>query len=132
MTQKPLPALQLDLFVHPSPVYQDALDRYEAIRPLLKEEQTLAQQSQKTGIPYGRLRRYLQRFTQDGIWGLLDRRRLPHRRGKPSIDATLPDHIQQQIVRLAVAHPFTHSELARIVQVCYDYPVSYRGIQYIY
>jgi hypothetical protein len=31
--------------------------------------------------------------------------------------------------RLAIAHPFTYRELARIVQIGYDYPIDHQGIQ---
>ena len=50
-------------------------------------------------------------------------------RGKPAVDALLPRHIQQHIVRLAIAHPFSARELARIVRDCSHEPVDYRGIQ---
>ena len=131
MPQEPIPALQLDLFVSQSPAYREALDRYEKIRPVLKEDRTLSQQSQETGITYWRLRRYLQRFKRHGIQGLIDRRRLHHPRGKPPAEEALPDHIQQQIVRLAIAHPFSYRELAWIVQDGYGYPIDYRGIQHV-
>ena len=41
----------------------------------------------------------------------------------------LPRHIQQHIVRLAIAHPFTARELARIVRDGYRHAVDHRGIQ---
>jgi len=131
MTQKPAPPLQLDLFVSQSPAYQEAVDRYEAIRPILKEEQTLAQHSQETGISYWRLRHYRQRFRRYGLQGLIDQRKLRHRRGRPPIEEVLPDSIQQHVVRLAIAHPFTYRELARIVQEGYGHPMDYRGIQHV-
>src|SRR5919198_6502639 len=76
-----------------------------------------------------RLWRDLRRFRRAGLLGLVDRRTIPHARGKPTIGAVLPRSIQQHIVRLAIAHPFTARELARIVRDCYRYPVDYRGIQ---
>jgi hypothetical protein len=36
------------------------------------------------------------------------------------------------IVRLAMAHPFTARELARIVRECYHEPIDYRGIQRVF
>ncbi len=60
---------------------------------------------------------------------LVDRRTLPHTRGKPTADAVLPRAIPQHLVRLAIAHPFTARELARIVRECYHEPIDYRGIQ---
>jgi transposase InsO family protein len=41
----------------------------------------------------------------------------------------MPVSIQQQIVRLALAHPFTTRELARMVQTCHAIAVDHRGIR---
>ena len=132
MAQKSISIPQLDLFVSQSPAYQEAVDRYEAIRPILKEEQTLSQHRHpETGLSYGRLRRYLQRFRGYGLQGLVDQRKLPHRRGRPPVEAVLPEPIQQHIVRLAIAHPFTCRELARIIQEGYGHRVDHRGIQQV-
>jgi transposase InsO family protein len=120
---------QLDLFVSDSPAYQAALARYEALRPVLKGDSSLRQQSQQTGISYWRLWRDLRRFQRDGLLGLLDQRTLHHPRGKPPTEVRLPQHIQQQVLRLALAHPFTLHELAQIVRDCYHVPVDYRGMQ---
>lgn len=121
-------APQLDLFVSSSAAYEAALTRYEALRPVLTGERSLRQQSQHTGVNYWRLWRDLRRFQREGLLGLLDQRTLPHPRGKAPIEALLPNHIQQQIIRLAIAHPFTLHELAQIVRDCYHVPVDYRGI----
>ena len=84
-------ALQLHLFASDSPAYQDALARYEAIRPVLKRERTLAQQSRATGLSYWRLWRDLRRFRRAGLLGLVDRRTLPHRAGQDlPIEELLP------------------------------------------
>jgi transposase InsO family protein len=120
---------QLHLFPSDSPAYRDALVRYETLRPVLQGQRTLRQQSHLTGLPYKRLWRELQRFRRDGLHGLLDRRTLPHRRGKAPIEAQMPVSIQQQIVRLALAHPFTTRELAWIVQTCHAMAVDHRGIR---
>ena len=120
---------QLPLFVSESSAAQEVLARYETIRPVLTGERSLRQQSQQTGMNYWRLWRDLRRFRRAGLPGLVDRRTLPHMRGKPAVDALLPRHIQQHIVRLAIAHPFSARELARIVRDCYHEPVDYRGIQ---
>jgi transposase InsO family protein len=82
-----------------------------------------------TGLPYHRLWQDLRRFQHAGIIGLLDRRTLSHARGKPPIEARVPREIQQQVVRLALAHPFTAHELARIVQTCHAIAIDHRGIQ---
>jgi transposase InsO family protein len=121
-------APQLDLFVSSSAAYEAALARYEALRPVLTGERSLRQQSQHTGVNYWRLWRDLRRFQREGLLGLLDQRTLPHPRGRAPIEALLPTHIQQQIIRLAIAHPFTLRELAQIVRDCYHVPVDYRGI----
>jgi transposase len=121
--------LQLPLFVHDTVGYPEALARYEAIRPVLKGERSLRQQSHQTGINYWRLWRDLRRFQRSGLLGLVDRRTLPHARGQPGADVFLPRHVQQQVVRLAIAHPFTARELARIVRESYHSPVDHRGIQ---
>jgi hypothetical protein len=60
---------------------------------------------------------------------LIDQRTLPHARGKPAAEVFPPRHIQQHIVRLAMAHPFTAHELAQIVREGYHYPVDHRRIQ---
>lgn len=120
---------QLHLFPGDSPAYLDALARYETLRSILQGQRTLMQQSHITGLPYKRLWRDLQRFRRDGLYGLLDRRTLQHRRGKTPIEAQMPVYIQQQIVRLALAHPFTTRELARIVQTCHAIAVDHRGIR---
>jgi len=36
MAQEPTPTPQLDHFVSQSPAYQEAVDRYEAIRPIFR------------------------------------------------------------------------------------------------
>jgi len=100
------PSSQLDLFVRDTPAYRTALARYDVLRPILQGQCTLAQQSQATGIPYHRLWQDLRRFQQAGIISLLDRRTLPHARRKPPIEARVPRDVQQQVVRLALAHPF--------------------------
>ena len=106
MPTVPLCSPQLDLLPGDAPVYRDALARYELLRPILQGRRTLLQQSQATGVPYKRLWRDLQRFRRNGLTGLLDRRTLSHRRGKPPIETQVPVPIQRQIVRLALAHPF--------------------------
>jgi hypothetical protein len=121
-------ALQLPLFVQDAVGYSDALAHYEAIRPILKSERSLRQQSQQTGMNYWRLWRDLRRFRHDGFLGLIGAP-CPMRGGKPGADVFLPRHIQQLIVRLALAHPFTARELARIIRDGYHYPVDHRGIQ---
>jgi hypothetical protein len=111
-------SLQLDLFLRDTTAYQQALARYDRLRPILQGQATLTQQSQATGIPYNQLWRDLQRFQRAGLVGLLDHRTLSHTRGTSSLDERIPLHVQHQIVRLALAHPFTARELARIVQTC--------------
>jgi transposase InsO family protein len=123
------PSLQLDLFLRDTTAYQQALARYERLRPILQGQATLTQQSQATGISYNQLWRDLQRFQRAGLVGLLDHRTLPHTRGTASIDVRIPLHVQHQIVRLALAHPFTARELARTVQTCYEITIDHRGIQ---
>jgi len=123
------PSLQLDLFLRDTTAYQQALARYDRLRPILQGQSTLTQQSQATGIPYNQLWRDLQRFQRAGLVGLLDRRTLPHTRSTSSLDVRIPLHVQHQIVRLALAHPFTARELARIVQTCYELPLDHRGIR---
>jgi hypothetical protein len=129
MPQAPARVCQLDLFLSDAQAYRDALARYETIRPVLRQERTLTQHSRITELSYWRLWRDLRRFQRAGILGLIDRRTLPHPRGRPPIDTRLPQHIQQHIVRLAMAHPFTARELARIIQEWYHEPIDYRGIQ---
>jgi transposase InsO family protein len=129
MPEAQLSALQLHLFASDSPAYQDALARYEAIRPILKQERTLAQYSRETGLNYWRLWRDLRRFARHGLLGLINRRQLPHPWGKTAIEELLPRHIQQHIVQLAIAHPFTDRELARIVRACYHHAIDHRGIR---
>jgi transposase InsO family protein len=123
------PSPQLDLFVRDTPAYRKALARYDVLRPILQGQCTLAQQSHATGIPYHRLWQDLRRFQHAGIVGLLDRRTLPRARGKPPIEARMPRDVQQQVVCLALAHPFTAHELARIVQTCHTITIDHRGIQ---
>src|SRR5918912_2792862 len=123
------PSLQLDLFLRDTPAYQQALARYDRLRPILQGQAALTQQSQATGISYNQLWRDLQRFQRAGIVGLLDHRTLPHTRGKSPVEVRVPPHVQQQIVRLALAHPFTARELARLVQTCDDIAIDHRGIK---
>ena len=129
MPREAASAPQLPLFVSESPVAEEVLARYEAIRPVLTGQRSLRQQSHQTGMNYWRLWRDLRRFRRGGLLGLVDRRTLPHARGKPTVDAVLPRSIQQHIVRLAIAHPFTARELAQMVRDGYHYPVDHRGIQ---
>jgi hypothetical protein len=82
-----------------------------------------------TGINYWRLWRDLRRNQRAGLLGLLDQRTRPYRRGKPAVQDLLPRPMQQHIVRLALAHPVTARELARIVRDGYGYPVDHRGMQ---
>jgi hypothetical protein len=121
-------APQLPLFVS-DPVSSPAtLARYEALRPVLTGQRSLRQQSQQTGINYWRLWRDLRRVRRHGLLGLVDRRTLRHPRGRPAVETLLPRHLRQHIVRLALAHPFTARELARIIRDGYRYAVDYRGI----
>jgi hypothetical protein len=69
MPQDPARILQLDLFLRDAQAYRDALARYEAIRPILKRERTLAQHRRVTGLSYWRLWRGLRRFRRAGILG---------------------------------------------------------------
>ena len=62
-------APQLPLFVSDTAASPEAFARYEAIRPVLKGERSLRQQSQQTGINYWRLWRDLRRFRRDGSPG---------------------------------------------------------------
>jgi hypothetical protein len=121
-------ALQLPLFIRDTIGYLDAVARYEAIRPVMKGERSLPQQSRVTGINYWRLWRDLQRFRGDGILGVIDWPTLPHARGKPPAEVFLPRHIQPHVVRLAMAHPLTARELARMVRDGSHDPVDHRGI----
>ena len=129
MPADPVGTPQLPLFAGHSSAYQDALARYEEIRPVLKRERTLAQHSRETGLNYWRLWRHLRRFQSEGLLGLLDQRKLPHSWGKAAIEALLPRHIQQHVVQLAIAHPFTERELARIVREAYHLSVDHRGVR---
>src|ERR671923_2409220 len=95
MPRDSAPALQLPLFVSDPAASPEALTRYEALRPVLTGQRSLRQQSQRTGINYWRLWRDLRRFRRHGLLGLVDRRTLPHARGKPGADVFLPRHIQQ-------------------------------------
>jgi transposase len=122
-------APQLPLFVHDPAASSEALTRYEALRPVLTGQRSLRQQSQRTGINYWRLWRDLRRVRRHGLLGLVDRRTLPHSRGRPAVETLLPRHLRQHIVRLALAHPFTARELARIMRDGYHYAIDYRGIQ---
>jgi hypothetical protein len=101
MPQAPARVFQLDLFRSDAQAYREVLACYETIRPVLRQERTLTQHSRITGPGYRRLWRDLRRFQRAGILGLIDRRTLPHPRGRPAIDTRLPQHIQQHIVRLA-------------------------------
>ena len=44
------PSLQLDLFLRDTAAYQQALARYDRLRPILQGQATLTQQSRATGI----------------------------------------------------------------------------------
>jgi hypothetical protein len=125
-------APQLPLFISDPVLSPEALARYaryEALRPVLTGQRSLRQQSHQAGIHYWRLWRDLRRFRRHGLLGLIDRRTLRHPRGRPAVETLLPRHLQQHIVRLALAHPFTARELARIIRDGYRYAVDYRGIQ---
>lgn len=50
MPADPVGTPHFALFASHSPAYQEALARSEAIRPVLKRERTLAQQSRATGL----------------------------------------------------------------------------------
>jgi hypothetical protein len=125
----PTPSPQLDLFIRDTPAYQKAFARYDVLRPIFQGLYTPAQQSRATGIPYHRLWQDLRRFQHAGIVGLLERRTLPHARGKSPSEGRMPTDIQQHVIRLALAHPFTAHELARIVQACDALTIGHRGIQ---
>jgi hypothetical protein len=88
---------QLPLFVSDPAASPEALARDEAIRPVLKGERSLRQQSQRTGMSSWRLWRDLRRFQRDGLLGLIDRRTLPHARGTPAVQELLPRPIQQHM-----------------------------------
>jgi transposase len=129
MPADPVSVLQLHLFASHSPAYQEVLAHYEEIRPILRRERTLAQQSRATGLNYWRLWRQLRRFRREGLLGPIDQRKLPHPWGKTSIEERLPRHIQRHLVQLAIAHPFTDRELAHMVREAYSISVDHRGIR---
>jgi leucine-zipper of insertion element IS481 len=129
MPEDQISVLPLHLFATDSPAYQEALARDEEIRPILKQERTLTQYSRETGLHYWRLWRDLRRLRRYGLLGLIDRRKLPHPWGRTSVEELLPRHIQLHIVQLAIAHPFTDRELARIVRDGYRYAIDHRGIR---
>ena len=129
MSTAATPSPQLDLFLRDTLAYQKALARYERLRPILQGQCTLTEQSRATGVPYHQLWQDWRRFQRAGLVGLLDHRTLPHPRGKAPVEVRLAPHIQQQIIRLALAHPFTARELARIVHTCYDIAIDHRGIR---
>jgi transposase len=129
MSTAATPSPQLDLFLRDTLAYQKALARYERLRPILQGQCTLTQQSHATGIPYHQLWQDWRRFQRAGLVGLLDHRTLPHTRGTSRLEARVPLHVQQQIVRLALAHPFTARELARIIQTCYELAIDHRGVR---
>jgi hypothetical protein len=95
----------------------------------LKRERTLVQHSHATGLSYWRLWRYLRRFRCEGLLGLIDQRKLPHPWGKAPIEGLLPRHVQPHRVQLAIAHPCTDRELARIIQTAYHISLDHRGIR---
>jgi hypothetical protein len=117
----------LDLFLRDTLAYQKAFARYERLRPILQGQCPLSQQSHATGIPYQQLWQDWRRLQRAGLVGLLAHRPLPHTRGTSRIDARVPLHVPQQIVRLALAHPCTARELARIVQTCDALALDHRG-----
>jgi len=127
--QPPPPRLNSISFSAIPPAYQKALARYERLRPILQGQCTLTQQSHATVIPYHQLWQDWRRFQRAGLVGLLDHRTLPHTRGTSLIDVRVLLHVQHQIVRLALAYPFTARELARIVQTCYAIALDHRGIR---
>jgi transposase InsO family protein len=129
MPADPVGLPPLPLFASHSPAYQDALAHDAALRPILTRERPLPPHRRKTGRNYWRLWRHLRRFRREGLSGLIERRQLPHPWGKTSSDALLPRHLRQHLVPLAIAHPFTARELARIVQEAYPLPVDHRGIR---
>jgi hypothetical protein len=60
-------APQPPLFVSDTAASPEALARYEALRPVLKGERSLRQQSHQTGMNYWRLWRDLRRFRRHGL-----------------------------------------------------------------
>jgi hypothetical protein len=105
MPRESAPALQLPLFVSDPAASPEALTCYEALRPVLTGQRSLRQQSYQTGISYWRLWRDLRRFRRHGLLGLVDRRTLPHSRGRPAVETLLPRHLRQHIVRLPSSTP---------------------------
>jgi transposase len=95
----------------------------------LTRQHTLPQHSRQTGLNSWRLGRHLRRFRREGLLGLIDQRKLPHVWGKTAIEALLPRHVQQHLVQLAIAHPFTDRELAQIVREASHLSVDHRGIR---
>jgi hypothetical protein len=128
MPHEPASVFQLDLFRSEAQAYRDALARYDTIRLVLRQERTLTQHSRIAGRSYWQLWRDIQCFRRAGSLGLIDRRTLPHPRGRRPIDTRLPQYIQQHIARLAMAHPFTARELAQIVRECDYQAIDDRGI----
>jgi transposase len=88
-------ALQLPLFVSAPAASPEALTRYETLHSVLTGQCSLRQQGQRTGIHYWRLWRDLRRFRRHGFLGLVDRRTLPHPRGRPAVETLLLRHMWQ-------------------------------------
>jgi hypothetical protein len=70
-------APQLPLCLPDTTASPEARGRYEAIRPVLKGEHSLLQQSRVTGIHYWRRWRDLRRVQRAGLLGLIDQRTRP-------------------------------------------------------
>jgi hypothetical protein len=119
----PVSALQLHLFAGHSPAYQDALAHYEEIRPILKRERTLAQQSREICLNYGRPWRHLVKMAIDSlgyryghmtIWQMVTlykQAHLPTSRGKRTPN---PDERPQQAI---APHQVWFADLQYLVKI---------------
>ena len=96
-------APQLPLFLHDPAASPEALARYEAIRPVLKGERSLPQQSQLTGISHWRLWRDLRRFQRAGLLGLIDQHTRPYR-GVENDSCKIPDGTLNALTNIGLSN----------------------------
>ena len=98
---------------------------YELIRPVVLFGQSPAERARQTGTAERTIYRQAARFEAQGMAGLLPPPATPQPR-------RLPEAIRQAILDLKAEHPpLRQHEIARIVAVRFDYPVSHHTVKRI-
>jgi transposase len=102
-------------------------ERYEMARPLILGQSTTAiERAQETDTHPQTIRRYVRRFSQEGMRGLFDERAVR------SHGRTISDGVRHEVLRLKALHPpLRNNEIAAIIYATLQCSIDHKTVQRI-